>query len=149
MKNLPPPTSHSLLPIFCLLLTLFLSGCAGLRIKKVTKINPHGEQKYCLECHIKQGSKKLKSRIIRLCRHCHKEVCEAGIHPINIIFKEQFPGNYLLRKKELFALPVMSHAPERCMVSPMDEPSILNYSACLLTTYVTVVIRNSFFLLDK
>lgn len=104
MKNLPPPTSHSLLPIFCLLLTLFLSGCAGLRIKKVTKINPHGEQKYCLECHIKQGSKKLKSRIIRLCRHCHKEVCEAGIHPINIIFKEAIPRELPLEKKRIVCI---------------------------------------------
>jgi len=75
MKNLLLTTVYSLL-------TLFLLGCASLPIGKETKINLHREQKYCLECHTKQGYQELKKPTSNLCARCHQEIISAGLHPL-------------------------------------------------------------------
>lgn len=72
MKNLLLATLYSLL-------VLVLSGSASSEAKK---INPHREQKYCLECHIKRGYAELKKSSFELCAGCHKDIITAGLHPL-------------------------------------------------------------------
>lgn len=72
MKNLLLATLYSLL-------VLALSGSARLEAKK---INPHREQKSCLECHIKKGYAELKKSTFELCAKCHQKIISAGLHPL-------------------------------------------------------------------
>lgn len=73
MKNLLLVTLYSLL-------VLVLSGSTGVEAKK---INPHREQKYCLECHTKKGYGELKKTILQLCGRCHQEIVKGGYHPLD------------------------------------------------------------------
>lgn len=69
--------------LFCGLgIVLFLLGRNGSAVLEAKKINPHREQKYCLECHIKRGYAELKKSSFELCAGCHKDIITAGLHPL-------------------------------------------------------------------
>jgi len=103
MKNLSFTIPYHLLPIpLCILLLL---ACAGLRPKKeVRKINPHREQKYCLQCHIKEGSRKLRASTTKLCIRCHQKIIKDGCHPVNVVYSKQVAGLLYFEKKRIVCI---------------------------------------------